>query len=1653
MSAKESRPPSGHSIHGDVAIVGLACTYPGARNAGQFWRNIVNKLSAIADVHPDRWDPAVFYDPDPAKEDKIYCKQGGYLPNSFTFNPAKAGVPPSAIEGAEPDHYLMLRTMYEALDDAGYLKKTFDRDRVSVMMGKGNYLAPGLTWIMHRTVVSEMVMRIVESLRPDFTGDELTKIRQSIQRKLPKLNTENAAGLIPNISTGRVANRLDFMGANYTIDAACASSLLATENALHSLLIGKDDMVLAGGSHLFAHIPFLSVFDKTRAMSATSTIRPYDANADGTMSGEGIGVMVLKRLADAERDGDRIYAVIKGAGSASDGKAKGVMAPRVEGEELALRRALSMAGVAPETVELIEGHGTGTPVGDATEIEALHRAYGENSEGRRTIALGSVKSNIGHAMPAAGAAGLIKTALALYHKVLPPTLNVVEPNALLQRPESRFYLNTEARPWIHRKDGAPRRAGVNAFGFGGINAHVVLEEYRPAAETGQPTLLREWDQELFVFEGATRPELMASLDRVRGYVLSVEGVSTADLAFTLNTALTGQAERLAIIASNFEELAQRIDRAKRKLEDPDCSQIRERQGIYYFESPELHNGKVAFLFPGEGAQYVNMLSDLCIHFPEVRNCFDTADTAKKNGAPVSSVVFPAPSLTPEDEAAAEAELFSIERATETVLTADGAMFRLMEKLGLRAHMMSGHSAGEWIAMAASGMLDVDTFIGSMERLETMYRDVAADSEIPRMAMLAVGAGKERVAELASQAGVKIDLANDNCPHQTVIVVEPAHTDRVVEHFLTSGVFIEKLPYDRGYHTPAFTYICDPLRKFFASLDLNAPKVPVYSCTTAELIPEDREGILDVVANTFAKPLIFQDTIRKMYDDGARIFVELGPRGNLTAFADDILRGRMHLSVPMDQFRRPGLLGLCHGLGLLAAAHVPLALVGLYERRQPRRLTLDAKADTVLPEERQPGSIQVSLCYSVLESPPPEMMRSMAAIALQKEPAVRPPATAPPPAEVLETPAPVPITPLAEVAQSSFETPSYYYEPQQAEYVDASAGLPVEAGTLLMHEHFSLMDDFLRTQETVMSGFLAGGMSYSGGPYLEPREEEMPAHAAEWETVPDVREEPMLAHIEIAEHTPLTSMSMFVTLDLAHHKYLEDHCLYFEGSDADQQGNRILAMPLTGSLELMAEAALHLAPGERVIAIRKAQALRPVNVERGAAPARIRLNMRRQGADIRIGLHSERGDLLTEAVVVVAPDFEPAPAPEPLTLENPKRPTCPLNEVYSTHRMFHGPRFQGIQDIEKVGGNGLIARLRILPNTDCFGSTAAPGLILDPFLFDAAGQLVGYWPIDNLPDGFVLLPIRLGDVAIYGPSPAPGTELECRLWVRNVSHRQLSADFDVLLPDGTVWLRVKGWTDWRFHWERRFYDFWRFPNEYFNGRQIESPALTARGIHCRILDPMTEVEKTGLSETVWTRMILERGELAEYLGIQDDARRLPFLFRRAIAKDATRGWLAENGRSRVYPADVVLYDLPGESYDARGAWRGVGETLHTAAAYDSLFAVGAVGPTRLTIVLREVTDGEQPLEMAFAPEEREWIQRLAKPDEWTARATAAKMAVAKWLRPDLADDEFWTTLLIPQLNESTGVLAVADPGSAVNAEDTVSVITLRDGKFVMAIATN
>jgi acyl transferase domain-containing protein/phosphopantetheinyl transferase (holo-ACP synthase) len=1814
----------------DVAIIGVACTYPGARTAEQFWQNIAGKVDAIAPMPPRRIEPS-FFDPTPGAEDKIYCQKGGFIGDSFAFNPLKYGTMPRALEGAEPDQFLVLRAVYEVMQDAGYLDADIDGSRVSFILGRGNYIGAGLTSLLQRGQLTQQTLEIIKGLHPEFTPAQIESIKAAIRRSLPGFSSETAAGIIPNIVSGRVANRLDFRGKNFTIDAACASSLIAAELGIEELLSGRNDMVIVGGVHIFTSVPFLQVFASMRALSPTETIRPFDADCDGTIAGEGVGLVALRRLADAEKAGDRIYAVIKGIGSSSDGRAKSVTAPRLEGEELALRRAYEACGLEPQSLGLIEVHGTGTPVGDQTEAEALRRVFGEAS-GPPSIAIGGVKSMIGHTMPAAGAAGLIKTALALYHRALPPTLNCRRPLPALVDNRSPFYVNSELRPWIQSPTRGPRRAGVNAFGFGGINAHVVLEEYTGDDPLRRPTFLREWDSELFVIQAESRPALQEQVGRLRQYVGDVRGVALRDVAWTLNRELRPGGSRLAIVANSFADLAQKLERAGARLAEAGRTQIKDAAGIYYFEDDEVRGGKVALLFPGEGAQYVNMLADLCLHFPEVRECFDSGDGVvqdRQSRYVASADIFPPPFFSEQEAKTADEKLWEIQRATEAVLTADGAMFTLLQRLGLQGDMMAGHSAGEWVALAASGILKIDEFLGSFDRLQLTYRQVTQDATIPSMVMLAVGAGRERVDALVSEIDTVVHVANDNCPHQVVVVAEPKDADRVVAHIQSKGVFVERLPYDRGYHTPAFTYICEPLRHYFAGLTIQPPERLVYCSTTAAPFPDDPSVILDDVSNTFARPLLFRQTIERMYEAGARIFVEVGPRGGLTAFVDDILRGKPHAAVATDQQRRPALTTLNNALGMLAALHVPLDLTALYTRRTPRTLTWNAASDRIEDPDAAPGTVQVPLWYPKLEPPPALVPASQPGMTTTNlEPGLREAtsrdATLVMPTRHVQAPTAVsPAAPATTFVARGAEAPNGHTNGHRRAAGNGHSGNGLsthaaDAGIApagissdllpdsILSEHFAFMEGLLDTQEAVMQAYLTGRGeavpgSYAGAtldmplplaelseepprilsargietpariepvfvppapppPELPPVEPVAASVAAASGRVPEseitaallaivsertgyptemlgldldmeadlgidsikrveilsalqqsdgavhslggesameevarlktLRQvidfilgasgtpalaappaaqaspdrpagQPLLKNRVVVSHVEGQETLIHCRIDLAEHVYLFDHTFDTVGSDWDLERTGLPFVPMTVSLEMMAEVASTLSPGLKMIRARNVQALRWIEVDPDDEPVTLAFSAKRVAPDsIRVmgwrhrpEAKTSTRETLVEGTFVFGDTLPPAPAPSSLELVAGRAPSATPPGLYTNRQMFHGPRFQGIVAMDRIGENGLLAQLEVLRTDNVLASDSDPVFHTDPFLLDAAGQLVGYWPLEYCADGFVLFPIRIQELTLHRGVLPPGTRTTCQMRIANLSARQLRADMDVIAPDGGLWMRITGWEDWRFSWTQDFYQFWQFPNRRVNGTPVIFP-VPPRGadVECLRVHSFGEMDKP-MWENLWAHMVLSRREMAEYRGLSDRRARTRLLYRRAVAKDALRAWIVKNADRHLYPADIEIDGDDGQIAISGPALAVFPRPLYVSVSYDHPVAVAAAGPAPLGIELDAIVHWEGGVETArMSRSERGLLpaDTAERRDEWLTRAWCAKKAAAKAFGTDA--DAAPADVTVAAIDEAGGILTV-ERNSAIELNgQTLKVSTVRDGDYIIALAS-
>jgi acyl transferase domain-containing protein len=1150
-----------------IAIIGMAGLFPGAPDVDAYWRNILAGVDATSDPPPEAWDPDVYYDPDFIDKDRTYCKRGGYLGAMARFDPLAHGIPPISV-GGEPDQWLALQVACDALADAGDAELPQEvRARTAVIFGKGTYLNGGNAVALQRGLVIGQTLDLIRQLYPERSQQELEGLRGELQRVLPPLGPETVPGLIPNIIVGRIANRLDLMGPAYTVDAACASSLVAVQHAVRDLLAGDCDLALAGGSQVWMPVATLNLFCRLGALSRRQQLRAFDKDADGTLLSEGIGAVVLKRADDALRDGDRVYAVIRGVGVASDGRGMSVMAPRVEGEELALRRAYAAAEVSPDSIGLIEAHGTGTPVGDVTEVQALTRVFGEREGGLPRCALGTVKSMIGHTIPAAGVAGLIKTALALHHRVLPPTLACEQPNPELGLERTQFYINTETRPWIH--GGAePRRAGINAFGFGGINAHAVLEEWDGASSVDHRPA---WDSEVCILEGDSPQALADAAGELAGALEQDPELVLADLAFTLSQALGGTSERrrLAVVATSPEDLRQKLGQAIEKLRAPDCRRIKTTSGIYYEGEPLGREGKVVYVFPGEGAQYPNMLADLCLQFDEARAVFDRIDriyAQHPRGHLLSDWVFPRPAFSEEERRFTEARLMELDIAVEAVLTANAAVYEVIRRLVPRCDAMLGHSTGEHSAAMAAGALDVETDerLGAFSHgLNASYADAAARHEVPAAVLLALGTDAASARRIGEEAGGELYLAMDNCPHQAVLVGEAEAAARAREIAIGEGLMCEQLPYDRAVHTPMFAPFAEDLRPIFAELPVRGARTPLWSCTTAAPYPEDPDAIRELLVEHWTQPVRLRETIEALHDDGARIFVEVGPRGNMTSFVQDILRGRPACAVAPDLMRRSGTAQLNHLVGMLAVHDVELDFGFLFAQRDVHAL------DWRHPAQRADGDngrgVALSTSWPMLRLPEEalERLRPLAAAST--------PATASTPAAASSAAAAS--TPAAPSNGSANGHAAPPLPPTDHDEVAAA-----------LDGYMQTMEHFLMTNEHVMSAYLGGGAAVAVE--LAPR--------------------PLVGTVVAWE--PEVELVAQRIVDPAEDRYLLDHTLGRMVSRADPGLHALALMPLAMSVEILAEGASCLLPDLIVTGLRDLRAHRWLAF--GETPKTLELSVRR-----------------------------------------------------------------------------------------------------------------------------------------------------------------------------------------------------------------------------------------------------------------------------------------------------------------------------------------------------------------------------------------------------------------------------------------------------------
>jgi acyl transferase domain-containing protein/acyl carrier protein len=852
---------------------------------------ILGGRDEIRDVPPDHWLTEDYYDPDPAAPDRTYARRGAFVPE-IAFDPVAYGIVPNAIAATDTTQLLALVVADQVLRDCSM---PADRDRVSVILGATAYLEL-VGQMAGRAGRPQWLAGMRQAGVPEATAQEYC---DRIAAQFVPWQESTFPGLLPNVIAGRVASRFDLHGTNHTTDAACASALAAICNAVDELTVGRADLVIAGGADTLSDPTAFLCFAKTPALSPTGDCRPFSDQADGTMLGQGVVMFALKRLADAERDGDHVYAVIAGTGTASDGRGGAIYAPLPQGQQRALHRAYEAAGYGPDTVELVEAHGTGTRAGDRAEFSALTAVFSHAGAGRQACALGSIKSQIGHAKGAAGAAGLLKAILALQHKTLPPTIKVDQPNSELDIENSPFYLNTEPRPWVHAPDSA-RRAAVSSFGFGGSNFHVTLQEY---VQGNNVRRIRASPAELILLSSRTLRGLAAKLDELAA---RLDDPPLAEVARRSQELFDPTApHRLAFMATASDDVM--------KLATALADGVVPREAHYAFGAPML--GQLAFLFPGQGAQYVGMGAGLAIHLPAAQRVWDQLGTTLFDGEPLHRVVFPPPAFTDENRATQQAKITATEWAQPALAAHSLALSAVLAELGLTPRCVAGHSFGELIALHVAGAYDATTLMALARRRGELMRAAAASAP---GGMLAIGASATQAATHLAAAEVKdIWVANSNAPDQTILSGTVEAIDQLAAYLSSAGVASTRLRASAAFHSPLVAPAAEPLTGFLATLPVTTPGMPVYGNADGAPYPAEPGLVRGRIGSQLRSPVLFQDQIEAMYSAGVRVFVEVGPSGPLTGLVRRILGDRSHLAVALDRAGTHPMAALYQGLGQLA----------------------------------------------------------------------------------------------------------------------------------------------------------------------------------------------------------------------------------------------------------------------------------------------------------------------------------------------------------------------------------------------------------------------------------------------------------------------------------------------------------------------------------------------------------------------------------------------------------------------------------------------------------------------------------------------------------------------------------------------------------------
>ena len=801
-SAQEERPRSTSAAE-PIAIVGAACRFPGADDLDAFWQLLAEGSEAISEVSSQRWDASQWLDPDPDAVGRTYVAQGGFLSDIESFDASFFHISPREAISMDPQQRLVLETSWSALEHAGQAPGEMRDSRTGVFVGVG---------------ANEYMERLRDA------GPEVDAAY---------LGTGGAMAF----PAGRLSHVLGLRGPALALDTACSSSLVAAHLACRSLRQGECDMALAAGVNVLLSPHSFALLSRMRSLSPSGRCKSFDASADGFARGEGCGVVVLKRLADAERDGDRVLAVIRGSAVNHDGPSSGLTVPNGPSQQALLREALADAGVAPRSVDFIEAHGTGTSLGDPIEVGALGAVYKADRPSQVPLLLGSVKTNVGHLEATAGMAGLLKVVLSLQHEQIPPHLNVQEPNPHIPWQELPIRLTTESHAWPRGE--RPRLAGVSSFGMSGTNAHLVVEE-APAEPSAKP-VSSEAALHLLPLSAKTPDALAQLAGRYAEHLESYPHL--ADVCFTAGVGRSHFEYRLAVVGADSAELSSEL-----------------AESIPHGETPR-ERPKLAFLFTGQGSQYVGMGRDLYDTEPVFREALDRCAELfdEELEEPLLQVLF-------EDEERLGQTLY-----TQPCLFAlEYALCELWRSWGITPDVVLGHSIGELVAACVAGVLSLEHAARLTAARGRLMQELPAGG-----AMVSVKASEERVAEALAPFANRVSIAAVNGPLSVVLSGESAAVHEVTAGLSAEGIETKPLVVSHAFHSP----LMEPMQEaFFAvaeGLEYHPPRIPVVGNREGMVVSEElcaaaywRDQVRSAVR--------FSDSLSTLEELGTTVCLELGP---------------------------------------------------------------------------------------------------------------------------------------------------------------------------------------------------------------------------------------------------------------------------------------------------------------------------------------------------------------------------------------------------------------------------------------------------------------------------------------------------------------------------------------------------------------------------------------------------------------------------------------------------------------------------------------------------------------------------------------------------------------------------------------------------------